>query len=212
MKCGVLGVGLMLAAQGCDGRAIEYAGHGGSSVDAGGDATSDTPSGMDGSSGAGSGGSSGPGPDAGDGGTCPSNPLSAGQSCSPDGEKCHYTVAGQGATDCGCLGGTWQCFSGCSGVTTNVTVDPALCAPQLKSTTICTPFSPVCSFTFDVPCWGDAGMPVGELDAGLNQGTAWCRAVAPPDAPAPTQCLRLNLVAGADGGTSLVGVCGGCGF
>ncbi|HLK38504.1 MAG TPA: hypothetical protein VKU41_17195 [Polyangiaceae bacterium] len=157
-----------------------------------------------------------PGPDAGDAGdggpSCPSSPPQ-GQPCSVDGATCHYP-SGQGATDCGCTGGSWQCVSGCSPSTTPLHVDPSRCEPQLRTTTSCNPFSAVCSFTVEVPCWGDAGKPLGDLDAGLNQCTAWCAAVAPPDSgSSASPCIALNFAdGGSDGGAVLVGTCGGCGI
>jgi hypothetical protein len=154
-----------------------------------------------------------PAADAGDGGiVCPSSPPQAGQSCASEGAKCRYP-GGNGETDCGCTGGSWQCFSGCSAGITSSAVDPGLCQPQLLSESSCNPYAGVCGFTFEIPCWGDAGMPLGDLDAGVSQCTTWCKAIAPADLTSPiTQCLGLDLVdGGPDGGAVLVGRCNGCG-
>jgi hypothetical protein len=158
-----------------------------------------------GSPSAGSGGSSGAGAG------CPPGPPAG--PCSPEGQVCHYVVGGgQGQTDCGCSHGSWQCYSGCSPSTTPHNVNPSLCQPQLGSTTTCHPYGGTCGYTFEIPCWGDGGMPLSEVDAGPSQCASWCAAVAPPDAPSGVGCLFVNLVdGGADSGEVLVGQCSGCG-
>jgi hypothetical protein len=56
-------------------------------------------------------------------------------------------------------------------------------------------------------------MPLGDLDAGPSQCTAWSTAVAPADLPSPIQCNGLDLVdGGSDGSAVLVGRCNGCGI
>jgi hypothetical protein len=134
--------------------------------------------------------------------------------CSVEGQVCHYPTP-SGATDCGCTGGVWACYSGCSPGGSSHDINPAQCEPQLETTTACNPYAPTCAFTFAVPCWGDAGLPPPDLDAGASQCAAWCKAVAPADYQGSLTSLRcqVQLVdAGADAGAVLVGQCGGCGI
>jgi hypothetical protein len=108
----------------------------------------------------------------------------------------------------------WQCFSGCSLGTTTHDISPARCEPQLQTTTTCHPYGGVCSFTFEIPCWGDAGLQPGVLDAAPSQCTTWCSAVQPPDlAQGTAACLSVELVdGGSDAGAVLIGQCNGCGI
>jgi hypothetical protein len=157
------------------------------------------------SSGGGSSGSSGMTGSSTGGSGCP-GPSSV--SCSVEGQVCHYDVGGgQGPTDCGCVGGAWQCYSGCSISSALHDVNPAQCQPQLQSTTTCHPYGPVCGFSVEVPCLGDAGLPPAAMDAGSC--AAWCTAVKPPDFPGTSTCLSVELV---DGGAALVAQCAGCGI
>jgi hypothetical protein len=197
-----------LAAQACGGRAVGDAGDAGASDEGGssGSGAGGSGSGVSGSSGA-SGSSSGSF-------SCPATPPSG--ACPPGNPTCHYydPIDGPGPTDCGCVDGNWACFSGCSPGAVQVTVDPTLCAPQLQTTTTCHPFGAICSFTFELPCQGDAGAPPGGLDAGLAQCSAWCSAVAPPGFQSTAQCFSLTVgssVDGGNGGGSLVGTCDMCG-
>jgi hypothetical protein len=98
---------------------------------------------------------------------------------------------------------------GCGDFTTTPsTVNPALCQPQLASATSCD--GQVCSFTAEIPCVGDGGTPLADVDAGTDQCTAWCNAVAPQGAPSPG--FGFCQIETIDGGTALVAMCGGCGI
>lgn len=148
------------------------------------------------------------------GGTLSCSATQPAGTCSVPGQVCHYYdgTDGTGETDCGCSAGQWQCFSGCSPSTVDSKVDPAVCQPQLASATSCHPFAGACSFTFQIPCWGDAGSSLGQIDAGLEPCSAWGKSVAPPDTAVTPQCKCLDLVdGGPDGGVILIGTCNGCG-
>jgi hypothetical protein len=137
--------------------------------------------------------------------------------CSVAGQVCHYQDPSLGGTvDCGCEGGAWGCYSGCSPSSPSYAINSALCQPQLQSTTTCHPYGPVCGFSVAVPCLGDAGSPLDLLDAGSGDCAAWCKAVAPPGFPGLPGgyegCRGVTLVdGGADAGPLLILECSLCG-
>jgi hypothetical protein len=96
------------------------------------------------------------------------------------------------------------CGGCCNPQSHTYSVDPTKCEPQLVGSYACNGPT-ACSWTVEVPCFGEAGAGDAGTDAG-DPCTAWCKAAQPPQSIDQTYCTSMPI----DGGPGMIANCGAC--